>query len=165
MVQVFTPHRSIFVVASHPPHPEATEYRIAWGDEVWNGKPERVTKVQMVYSARVGGRLSPSYPDNTPDQNAVEAALEMLRRGRGGSNKAEKLLIWTKVLPISTEINDEIIEKAENEAEDFQLNKIMPSGRAAISPVISTEYEEWIDLGTDRTRENRFVGFVFKFEF
>lgn len=158
MSQVFTAHKSIHVLASNP-HPSKTEYRVAWGEENWNGQKVRGTKVQMVYNGRVGGRLSPTYPDGTPDKAAVLAALEMLEEGKGASSKLEKLFIYTESVLIGQVIDDAFLDRAEELTHEYHI-QLHP--QAAISNVVSVEHQKTIDLGIDERSGFKHVGFVFE---
>lgn len=91
MALVFEPHRAIYVLASSP-HPKNTEYRVAWGYEKWD-IPQPVTKVQMVYTGKVAGRISPSYPDDTSDEQAVDFAKTLLKQGLGTASSKHKIVM------------------------------------------------------------------------
>lgn len=77
MAQRFFPIMFIMIPASEP-HPPNTEYKVSIGKEEWNGIKQPVLKVQMVYNGKVAGRLSPSYPIGTNDNEKVQKAIEKL---------------------------------------------------------------------------------------
>lgn len=142
MAQVFQPHRALFVVASDP-HPENTEYRVAWGYEQW-GRPVGVTKVQMVYNSRVAGMLSPSFPDDTLDETAVDYAKKMLKDGCGTNSKKEKIVVVLKKYSADTNL-DQLYEDTINEIESYHQS--MAAVRGAVPPTISVtpEKEEYLE--------------------
>lgn len=76
MSKIFEPEDYILVKASDP-HPQNTEYRIAFGKEKWN-KDVAVFKIQMVYNGRVSGRRSPSYPLGSDDYERVYKAMNCM---------------------------------------------------------------------------------------
>lgn len=158
MSQVFTAHKTIHVLASNP-HPPRTEYRVAWGEENWSDQIVRGTKVQMVYNGRVGGRLSPTFPDNTPDKAAVLRALEMLEAGQGVSSKLEKLFIYTDSIPVGQVIDDEYMDRVEEITHEYHINS---QPQAAISNPVSVVHQKTIELGIDKKNEFRHVAFVYE---
>jgi hypothetical protein len=85
-VKVFFPLRSEDVEAS-PPHPEDTQYRVAYGHEHWGEDPCPVWKVQMVYAGQVSGRKAPSYPVGTDDFERVLDAMRRVMAGGGGPRR------------------------------------------------------------------------------
>ncbi len=66
------------MVPASSPHPPKTEYKVAIGTELWGNDAASVIKVQMVYSGKVEGRKSPSYPLGTDDMQRVIAAMVQL---------------------------------------------------------------------------------------
>lgn len=60
-------------------HPEGTRYRVAIGNEVWDGSNPLVLKIQMVYAdTGVQGRRSPSFPLGTDDFARVQEVASKL---------------------------------------------------------------------------------------
>ncbi|MBU3145606.1 hypothetical protein [Clostridium sp. CF012] len=82
MAKVFYPRDCIMVPATCSPipngHPPNTEYKVAYGDEDWNGIFIKVYKVQMVYDGKISGRRSPSFPVGTEDCILVNEAMLVL---------------------------------------------------------------------------------------
>lgn len=76
-MKTFHPVQSAFVDAS-PPHPSKTQYKISVGNEFFDGVPQTVLMVQMVYEGRVEGRKSPSFPIGTDDFMRVSQAADEL---------------------------------------------------------------------------------------
>lgn len=124
MPQVFQPHKVIYVKASHP-HPINTEYRVAWGYETWGANQIPVTKVQMVYNGRVNGRISPSYPDGTPDQANVRYAEDLLKQGGGSNGKKNRIYICSVVIENGQSLTS-VIESEEDALLNNLLNYIVP---------------------------------------
>ena len=81
-MKVYYPIRFVDVPAS-PPHPPNTFYRISFGLEHWDSTHAYVFKVQMVYDGQVAGRKTPSFPMESQDLQAVNKALEKVRKGAG----------------------------------------------------------------------------------
>jgi hypothetical protein len=75
LAKVFYPREFVHVPASCPPHPKGTEYKVAYGEEDWDGIFVPVFKVQMVYDGTVSGRKSPSFPVGTDDYLRVHAEM------------------------------------------------------------------------------------------
>lgn len=80
MAQVFFPQDSTKVPASCPPHPPGTEYKISIGIEMWDNKPVRGLKIQMVYNGKVSGRRSPTFPTAEDYRRVHEAIEELLKK-------------------------------------------------------------------------------------
>lgn len=78
MAQTFFPDVESKVLASCPPHPENTYYRIAIGKEDWGDTREEVLKIQMEYDGAVAGRKSPSFPIDSNDITKVFNATKEL---------------------------------------------------------------------------------------
>ncbi|WP_309479981.1 hypothetical protein [Brevibacillus agri] len=117
MAKVFDERRAIFVPASKP-HPDCTEYRVAWGYENWGGNLVPVEKTQMVYKGKVAGMLSPSFPDKTIDKKAVRFASDLVEQGYGtGSRKSKLVLVVKEVL--DTADFDQIITATKDEIEEY----------------------------------------------
>lgn len=120
MAKVFDERRAIFVPASSP-HPDFTEYRVAWGYEQWRDDSIPVEKTQMVYRGRVAGMLSPSFPDNTVDKKAVRLASDLLEKGYGSGSRKSKIVLVLNSL--STEQSaEEIVQILIEEIKNFHIN-------------------------------------------
>lgn len=78
LAKVFYPRDFVLVPASCPPHPQNTEYKVAYGDEDWDGVFVPVFKVQMVYEGVIAGRRSPSYPVGYDDYLRVHEEMMKL---------------------------------------------------------------------------------------
>lgn len=88
-MKVFFPIRWIDVEAEGGVHPPNTFYRVSIGHEHWDGGPQQVYKVQMVYNGAVSGRRSPSFPVGSRDWENVIAAMEELKAGGGSSGRGQ----------------------------------------------------------------------------
>lgn len=109
MPTVFQPHRTIYVRASKP-HPDRTQYRVAFGYEDW-GTQVPITKVQMVYNEKVAGRISPSFPHGSDDEDNVIEALKLLRQGEGATSKNERIVLCSvKINEVGASLDDVIAE-------------------------------------------------------
>lgn len=151
MAKVFEPRRAIYVPASSP-HPKNTEYRVAWGMENWS--PVGVTKVQMVYNGKVAGMLSPSYPDHTLDEQAVDLAKLLLKQDLGTSSNKSKVVLCLKKL--ESDNLDELIEATEDELHNMHLD--MYSSDSALSPVVHVKLKDAIK------QEDSLYTLIFKVE-
>lgn len=130
MARVFNPKKSIFVPATGG-HPKNAEYRVAWGTEQWN-VAVNVSKVQMVYNGTVAGMLSPSFPDETLDEQSVILALKLLKDDKYGTNsKTIKDVLVLRKVENASDINS-TVEKIEIEIEDMTID-IFNSKKNAIS--------------------------------
>ncbi|MEN1970030.1 hypothetical protein WMZ97_18395 [Lentibacillus sp. N15] len=136
MARVFKPKKAIFVPASGG-HPKNAEYRIAWGTEQWN-KQVNVSKVQMVYNGTVAGMLSPSFPDETLDEQAVIFALHLLKDNKYGTNSNTiKDVLILKHIESKDNINS-VIDKVEDDINDMTID-IFGSKRNPIPVIVHTE--------------------------
>lgn len=153
MARVFNPNKVIFVPATGG-HPKNAEYRVAWGTEQWN-TPVNVSKVQMVYNGTVAGMLSPSFPDETLDEQAVIFALQLLKENNYGINSktTKDVLVLRKIENQS--IIDSIIEELENEIDEMTID-IFDSKKNAISVITDIELREQFEL------ENSIYAFLFR---
>jgi len=114
---------------------------VAWGYEEWGGTPVPVTKVQMVYNGRVNGRISPSYPDNTPDKDNVRAAEDLVAQGWGANWRNERIVLCS--VTVNSEQNiDNIIEQVEDELLDGLLNSVRPQTVGSVECIEETQIEE-----------------------
>ncbi|MFC0300351.1 hypothetical protein ACFFIS_05875 [Virgibacillus soli] len=143
MARVFNPKRSIFVPATGG-HPKNAEYRIAWGAERWNSLVN-VTKVQMVYNGTVAGMLSPSFPDETLDQQAVIFALHLLSDKKYGINSKDikDVLVLNKVtnqLDVNT-----LLDSLEKEIEEMTID-IYDSKKNPLSVIVDIKLQEQFKL-------------------
>lgn len=130
MARVFNPKKAIFIPATGG-HPKNAEYRVAWGTEQWN-TPVTVSKVQMVYNGTVAGMLSPSFPDETLDKQAVVFAFQLLKNNKYGTNsKTIKDVLVLRKVENESDV-DLIIGKIENEIEEMTID-IFDSKKNAIS--------------------------------
>ncbi|MBQ4899339.1 hypothetical protein KB559_10870 [Paenibacillus sp. Marseille-P2973] len=156
MARVFDPKKSIFIPATGG-HPKNAEYRVAWGTEQWD-KPVNVTKVQMVYNGTVAGMLSPSFPDNTLDEQSVYFALGLLKDNKYGSSTSKSI----KEVLVLRKIEDPnklglTISKIEDEIEEMTFD-IFDSKKNSISVGVRTELKEQFIL------ENDVYAFLFRVE-
>ena len=144
MARVFNPNKAIFVPATGG-HPKNAEYRIAWGTEQWS-TPVNVSKVQMVYNGTVAGMLSPSFPDETLDEQAVIFALQLLKENKYGINSktTKDVLVLRKIENKST--IDKTIDKIEDEIDEMTID-IYDSKKNAISIITDIELREQFELG------------------
>ena len=155
MTLVFKPKKSIFVPATGG-HPKNPEYRVAWGTEKWN-VPVNVSKVQMVYNGAVAGMLSPSFPDDTLDEQSVVFALKLLKENKYGTkSKSKKDVLVLRKVENAANMNS-TIEKIENEIEALTLN-IFDSKKNAISVGTFINLREQFEL------ENSVYAFLFRVE-
>lgn len=151
MAKVFDARRAIFVPATGG-HPAKTEYRAAWGYENW-GTPVGVTKVQMVYDNSVAGRLSPSYPDNTLDEQSVTLALALLKQGYGTSSKKSRTVLVLRELKAEQK-RDELFEQVEDEVLELYQDIFTKTG-SPVTAVVSVELNKEIEL------DRNIVAFIF----
>lgn len=121
MAKVFDERRAIFVPASSP-HPDFTEYRVAWGYERWGDDSVPVEKTQMVYRGRVAGMLSPSFPDNTVDKKAVRLASDLLEEGYGSGSRKSKIVLVLSSVSTEQQSADEIVQSLMGEIGNFHVN-------------------------------------------
>lgn len=152
MAQVFEPHYAIHVVASSP-HPKNTEYRVASGFEKWN-TPVSVTKIQMVYDGKVAGRISPSYPNESLDEKAVDFAKELIKKKYGSASNRSKVVLQLKHVD-STENVEQVIDQTENEIQNMHLDMFRSS---SVTPIVDVEFMERYSLG------DSIVGLLFRVE-
>ena len=155
MARVFNPKKAIFIPATGG-HPKNAEYRVAWGTEQWHILVN-VSKVQMVYNGTIAGMLSPSFPDDTLDEQAVVFALKLLKDNKYGTNsKTFKDVLVLRKVESSSNI-DSTIEKIENEIEEMTIN-IFDSKKNAVSVGTFIELREQFEL------ENSVFAFLFRVE-
>lgn len=140
MVQVYHPHRVIYVKASSP-HPPNTEYRVSWGYENWSNTKVPVTKIQMVYNGRVNGRISPSYPDGTIDQENINHALKLLNAGEGTNGKNSRIFMCTVKLENEQSLDD-VIEKSEDVILENLLKYTIPLDAGSVTCIGEDKVEE-----------------------
>ncbi|MCM3318059.1 hypothetical protein M3603_15685 [Rummeliibacillus stabekisii] len=133
MAKAFNERRCIYVPATGG-HPKNTEYRVAWGHELWE-QPTAVTKVQMVYNNKVAGRLSPSFPDDTFDRETVISAFALLDEGKGTNSKTSRMVLVRKEK--GNFRVDDLIDQTEGEILDMYRD--MYAG--PITPVVNVELD------------------------
>lgn len=152
MATKFFPERLIFVPASAP-HPPKAEYRCGFGREEWD-QPAIIKKVQMVYGNKIAGRVSPSYPVNTYDEEAVKVAMMLLSLGKGNNNPNHKIVVTVAKLNGGKTL-DKLIEEQEDFVHDFYL-ELAPQ-----MTVVNVEF----DNDTKLELPNNLHAFVFEVKF
>ncbi|KAB2460775.1 hypothetical protein F8160_00105 [Bacillus sp. CH126_4D] len=150
MATKFFPEKLIFVPASGG-HPKDAEYRIGIGPEQWD-KPVRIKKVQMVYGNKIAGRVSPSFPVDSHDEDAVRLAMELINSGYGVNDPYKKTIVQVAPLENNQSISD-LLEAQLDYIQDFYL-ELMPH-----LTVVDSEPKEPVHL-----RDNLY-GFIFDISF
>lgn len=144
------PDRSIFVPASKP-HPPLAEYKCSFGREEWE-EPAIVKKVQMVYANKIAGRVSPSFPVNRYDEQAVNYAMSLLSKGYGYNSPTKKLVVTVAKTSKTQNLDTQITEQ-EDLIHDFNLELCPPLS------IVETKHEHTVDIG------NNLRAFVFTVKF
>ena len=155
MARVFNPKKSIFIPATGG-HPKNAEYRVAWGVEKWNVAVS-VSKVQMVYNGTVAGMLSPSFPDETLDEQSVVFGLKLLKEDKYGTNSKTMKDVLVLIKEENEKNIDSIIEKTKNKIEGMTVD-IFHSKKNAISVGVFINMREQFELG------NSVYAFLFRVE-
>ncbi|MDG0765222.1 hypothetical protein O0R52_16000 [Bacillus halotolerans] len=154
MTLVFEPRKAIYIPTTGG-HPKNSEYRVAWGVEQWD-HPKNVTKTQMVYKGRVNGMLSPSFPDDTFDELAVQFASKLIKQGYGTDSKKSKDVLVLKEVP-SVDDFEYVIDQLEDELQDMNQT-IFHKENHALSPVVVSEFRKQFEV------KDNIYAFLFRVE-
>lgn len=151
MTTKFFPERLIYVPATGG-HPPSTEYRIGVGPEHWN-QPVLVKKVQMVYENKINGRVSPSFPIKShQDEDAVRLAMILLDKGEGTNNPHKKIVVTV------SEINNETdLKQLEEEQTEYVYNFYLDLAPAMT--VVDVNIKDSVEIS------DLLVGFIFEVGF